>query len=149
MHYELWALNAGNLLGGFDTETEALVLARDLIASGWRAEDLGLCVEWDDGEEGDDALLPPALHGRSLAAWMERSQAGIERHPGVVGGSACIRSTRIPVWLIEQARRLGTSEDQILAAYPSLRTEDLCNAWAYVWRHREEIDRDIDENERA
>ena len=85
----------------------------------------------------------------ALAAWVTGSQDGIESHPGVVGGSACIVRTRIPVWLLEQARRLGTSEAGILAAYPVLRTEDLSNAWAYVWAHREEIDRDIDENERA
>jgi uncharacterized protein (DUF433 family) len=51
--------------------------------------------------------------------------------------------------MLEQARRLGASDAEILAAHPSLRANDLGNAWAYVWKHREEIDRDIDENERA
>lgn len=55
--------------------------------------------------------------------------------------------TRIPVWVLEQVRRLGTSEAELLRAYPSLRAEDLANAWAYVRGHREEIEREIAENE--
>jgi uncharacterized protein (DUF433 family) len=74
---------------------------------------------------------------------------GIESTPGVAGGEACIVRTRIPVWVLEQARRLGTSEAEILRAYPSLRAEDLVNAWAYVRSHRAEIDRQIQENETA
>ena len=74
---------------------------------------------------------------------------GIESRPGVVGGSPCIARTRIPVWVLEQARRLGLREADILLAYPELRAEDLVNAWAYVRLHREDIDRDIEENESA
>jgi uncharacterized protein (DUF433 family) len=72
---------------------------------------------------------------------------GIESRPGVAGGDPCIVRTRIPVWLLEQARRLGTSEADLLRAYPTLRAEDLANAWAYVSGHREEIERQIAENE--
>jgi len=57
---------------------------------------------------------------------------GIEATPDVCGGEVCIVRTRIPVWLLEQARRLGTSEAELLRSYPSLRAEDLANAWAYV-----------------
>jgi uncharacterized protein (DUF433 family) len=74
---------------------------------------------------------------------------GIESTPGVQGGDPCIVRTRIPVWLLEQYRRLGTSEADILANYPSLRAEDLVNAWAYVRAHRDEIDRQIEEQESA
>jgi hypothetical protein len=35
---------------------------------------------------------------------------GIESTPGVCGGQPCIVRTRLPVWVLEQARRLGTSE---------------------------------------
>jgi len=55
--------------------------------------------------------------------------------------------TRIPVWLLEQARLLGTSDADLLKAYPTLRAQDLTNAWAYVRTHREEIERQIAENE--
>ena len=74
---------------------------------------------------------------------------GIDSTPGVVGGDPHIVRTRIPVWVLEQARRLGSSEADILSAYPSLRAEDLVNAWAYVRAHRDEIDRQIAENESA
>jgi uncharacterized protein (DUF433 family) len=43
----------------------------------------------------------------------------------VFGGDPCIVRTRIPVCLLEQARRLGASEQALLAAYPNLRAEDL------------------------
>jgi len=74
---------------------------------------------------------------------------GIESSPLVCGGEPCIVRTRIPVWLLEQARRLGTSEAELLRSYPTLRAEDLANAWAYVRSHREEIDRQILENKAA
>jgi hypothetical protein len=68
MHYELWALNTGNLIRDYDSEAEALAMARSLLARGWPADDLGLRLEYDEGEEGDDAGLPPALYGAALAA---------------------------------------------------------------------------------
>lgn len=74
---------------------------------------------------------------------------GIESNPEVSGGEACIVRTRIPVWLLVQARRLGTSEADILRSYPSLRAEDLANAWAYARLHQDEINREIEENEKA
>jgi uncharacterized protein (DUF433 family) len=48
---------------------------------------------------------------------------------------------------LEQARRLGTSEADLLRAYPTLRAEDLANAWAYVRSHRAEIEQQIREND--
>lgn len=74
---------------------------------------------------------------------------GIESRPGVSGGEPCIVRTRIPVWLLVQAHRLGTSESDLLKAYPTLRAEDLASAWAYFRGHREEIERQIQENEAA
>jgi uncharacterized protein (DUF433 family) len=83
--------------------------------------------------------------------WTARDLAdsfpGIESRPDVCGGEPCIVRTRIPIWLLEQARRLGTSESDLLRNYPTLRAEDLANAWSYVRSHREEIDRQIKANE--
>jgi uncharacterized protein (DUF433 family) len=88
-----------------------------------------------------------------LLQWVVRdlgdAHPGIESEPAVGGGAATIVRTRIPVWVLEQARRLGMSESELLRAYPSLRAEDLANAWAYVRGHREEIAREIAENEAA
>jgi uncharacterized protein (DUF433 family) len=72
---------------------------------------------------------------------------GIESRPEVCGGVPCVVRTRIPVWLLEQARRLGTSEADILRSYPTLRAQDLANAWAYVRTHPREIAQEIEQNE--
>lgn len=77
----------------------------------------------------------------------EAENPGIESVPNVMGGVPCIAHTRIPVWLLEQARRLGTSEAELLRNYPSLTVQDLANAWAFVRSHHEEIERQIAENE--
>src|SRR5437870_10939466 len=90
-----------------------------------------------------------ALLAQSLVRELGDAFPGIESRPDVCGGEPCIVRTRIPVWLLEQARRLGTSEAEILQSYPSLNAEDLTNAWAYVRAHREEIGKQITENEAA
>ncbi|HUA64206.1 MAG TPA: DUF433 domain-containing protein [Alphaproteobacteria bacterium] len=72
---------------------------------------------------------------------------GIESRPGVCGGEPCIVRTRMPVGVLEKARRSGISESKLLRSYPTLRAEDLANAWAYVRSHRGEISRQIQENE--
>ena len=74
---------------------------------------------------------------------------GIESTPGVSGGEACIVRTRIPVWVLVHARQSGVSEADLLRSYPTLRAEDLTNAWAYYRVHKEDIDRNIEENETA
>ena len=88
-----------------------------------------------------------------LLQWIARDMGdafpGIESRPGVCGGEPCIVRTRIPVWVLEQARRLGTSEAELLRAYPTLRAEDLANAWTYVRSRQEEIEQQIRENEEA
>jgi len=88
-----------------------------------------------------------------LLQWVVRdlgdAYAGIDSTPGVCGGEPCIIRTRIPVWVLEQARRLGATEADLLRCYPTLRAEDLANAWAYVRSHREEVEQQIRENEAA
>jgi uncharacterized protein (DUF433 family) len=88
-----------------------------------------------------------------LLQWVARdlgdAQPGIESTPSICGGAATIVRTRIPIWVLEQGRRLGMTEAELLRSYPSLRAEDLANAWAYVRGHREEIEREIVENEAA
>lgn len=74
---------------------------------------------------------------------------GIEKTHHVCGGDACIASTRIPVWTLEQSRRLGMTEAQLLEAYPSLKRNDLTCAWDYVTANKVEIENAIRENEEA
>ncbi len=73
----------------------------------------------------------------------------IESDPTICGGEPRIVRTRIPIWLLVQARRLGTTEADILKSYPSLRAEDIVSAWAYYRSHKEEIEQQIRENEEA
>jgi len=74
--------------------------------------------------------------------------AGIEKNEGVMGGVACIQRTRIPVWLLYRARQLGLSEGDLLKSYPGLAAEDLVNAWNYAESHIDEIESQIEANER-
>ncbi|MFH1634333.1 MAG: DUF433 domain-containing protein [Chloroflexota bacterium] len=74
---------------------------------------------------------------------------GIESTPGICGGEPRIVRTRIPIWVLVQFRKLGASEADLLHNYPTLRAEDLINAWTYYHSHRHEIERQIIENETA
>ncbi|WP_017716192.1 DUF433 domain-containing protein [Kamptonema formosum] len=84
-----------------------------------------------------------------LAQSLANTWPGIEKTPGVCGGNACIGNTRIPVWLLVSARRLGISEAALLQDYPTLGAADLANAWAYAEAHADEIETAIRENEEA
>ena len=79
---------------------------------------------------------------------LARLGSGIESTPGVCGGDPRIADTD-PVWTLEQYRRLGLTEAQILGAFPTLRATDLVNAWSYVAAHQDEIEHQIRENEEA
>jgi uncharacterized protein (DUF433 family) len=74
---------------------------------------------------------------------------GIESTPGICGGAPRIVGTRIPVWALVQYKKLGATEADILRAYPTLRAEDLTNAWAYYRAHKAAIEEQIRENEMA
>jgi len=52
--------------------------------------------------------------------------------PNVCFGKPCIRGTRVWVSLILENLSEGVSEEEILAAYPSLRPEDIRAALAYA-----------------
>ena len=53
------------------------------------------------------------------------------------------------MWALEQARRLGASEADLLRSYPTLSAEDLVNASADVRGHKEEMDCQIADHETA
>jgi uncharacterized protein (DUF433 family) len=80
---------------------------------------------------------------------MTANEPTIRKTPGVIGGSACIRGTRIAVWMLVEARRLGRSDEQLLQDYPTLTQNDLSAAWAYFTAHPEEIETAIRENNEA
>jgi uncharacterized protein (DUF433 family) len=102
-----------------------------------------------------EKLLPALSPGEKaqILKWVVQELAeafpGIDSRPDVCGGEPCIVRTRIPVWPLVQSRRLGSSEQALLAAYPSLRAQDLVNAWAYARSHAAEIEAQIRVNEAA
>ncbi|HEY3118596.1 MAG TPA: DUF433 domain-containing protein [Chloroflexota bacterium] len=102
-----------------------------------------------------ERLLPDLTPGeralllQHVAQHLGEASPGIDSDPAICGGEPRIIRTRIPVWLLEQGRRLGLSEAALLESYPSLRAADLANAWAYVASHLEDIERQIAENEAA
>lgn len=80
---------------------------------------------------------------------MTHAFPGIERTPAILDGEARIIRTRIPVWVLVQARRMGATEAELLRSYPTLRAEDLAHAWAYARAYPDEIEHDIRANEAA
>lgn len=72
---------------------------------------------------------------------------GIECVPNAGDATAFVVRTRIPVWLLEQMRRLGATDADLLQAYPTLRAADLANAWAYTRVHGAEINEAIAAND--
>jgi uncharacterized protein (DUF433 family) len=59
------------------------------------------------------------------------SARAIQSTPGVCGGNARIRNTRIPVWTLVSLHQQGVHEAQLLRNYPVLDDRDLENAWRY------------------
>ena len=74
---------------------------------------------------------------------------GIESRADVCGGEPCVVRTRIPVWTLARARELGLSDAEVLRSYPSLRAEDLANAWAFARSHAHELAQQSRANEAA
>ncbi len=88
------------------------------------------------------ALSPQekALAIQVLLANLSDTWVGIEKNPGVMGGDACIRQTRIPVWLLVSLRQQGATEAFMLEDYPELSAADLAQACLYANTHQAEID---------
>jgi uncharacterized protein (DUF433 family) len=85
------------------------------------------------------ALLPDITH----------AFPGIEKTPGISGGDACVVRTRIPVWHLEEMRRNGKTDAEILRAFPQLTAIDLANAWTYAASNQAEIEILIQDNAQA
>lgn len=96
----------------------------------------------DLSEEEKQVLL--ALLAQQLGGTPEEA---ISRTPGVVGGRARIHNTRIPVWSIVEAKKMGLSDERIMSMFPSVSLNDIENALHYYAHHRSEIESDIADQE--
>ena len=72
MHWQLWDIDSGNMVGDYDSEADALAVVREAIRRHGPTvvNALALGAEHDD-EGGDDANLPPIIRGAALVARVE------------------------------------------------------------------------------
>ena len=73
--------------------------------------------------------------------------AHIEASPDLARGRARIAGTRIRVQDIVAWTELGRSPDELVTAYPHITLADVYAALAHYHDHREEIDRQMREDE--
>jgi uncharacterized protein (DUF433 family) len=73
----------------------------------------------------------------------------IQKTPGVCGGEACIRQTRIAVWMLVLDRKMGMTDAEVLDALPTLTPADLDAAWEYYRANPVEIEQAIWFNDTA
>jgi uncharacterized protein (DUF433 family) len=105
-----------------------------------------------DCDRGSENRVEPAFGAERKQLLDELARESVEvaprifRTPGVCGGDACIRHTRIPVWLLEEGRRNGASDAQLLELHPDLTRADLEAAWAYVDQRPAEIETSLADN---
>ena len=83
------------------------------------------------------------------AFWEKKLKENVDRDGRIDKQLESLGWRVLTVWLLENARRLGTSEHELLVGYPQLRAEDLVNAWAYARSHAAEIADQIRQNEEA
>jgi uncharacterized protein (DUF433 family) len=105
-------------------------------------------------ETGSDKISsdPPALDdtGEPMSQSTTTTPAAswIQKTPGVIGRDACIRNSRIAVWMLVEAKRLGFSDEELRERYdPPLTQADLETAWAYAAAQAEEIEQAIRDND--
>jgi uncharacterized protein (DUF433 family) len=67
----------------------------------------------------------------------------IQKTPGVCGGQARVRDTRIPVWILVLNRKCGEPDASVLRSYPTLTQTDLDAAWDYYQHNPVEIEQSI------
>ena len=82
-----------------------------------------------------------------MATETTKKQSWVQKTPGVCGGRACIRNSRVTVWGLVNSRRLGATDEQILENIVGLTPADLQAAWEYYHEYPAEIDEDIRDNE--
>lgn len=73
------------------------------------------------------------------------SQKDIVHIPGICGGIATVRGTRIAVGLLAKYRLMGVTAEELCSDkyYPHLTLEGVNEAFRYADEHTEEIKRDI------
>jgi uncharacterized protein (DUF433 family) len=68
----------------------------------------------------------------------------VKKTPGVAGGCACIRNTRIAVWTLISLMNQGLDDQELLRNFPRLSFFDLVAARSYYETSKKEIDGEIE-----
>jgi uncharacterized protein (DUF433 family) len=72
---------------------------------------------------------------KSAMATYKKAHAMVVGYPEIMGGTPVIRGTRVPVHLVAEMRRQGTSVEEILEGYPTITREHVALAELYVQAH--------------
>lgn len=64
----------------------------------------------------------------------------IRKTPGIAGGVACVRNTRIAVWTLISLMKQGADEAELLVDFPGLTRFDLLTVRTYYQLHQPEVD---------
>lgn len=64
----------------------------------------------------------------------------VKKTPGVAGGHACVRSTRIAVWTLISLAQQGMNDEELIKNFPGLTPFDLLAARVYYQTHQAEIE---------
>lgn len=64
----------------------------------------------------------------------------ITKTPGVCGGAARVGTTRLAVWSLVLAKKMGQSDAALLDSYPTLTAANLDDCWEYYRQHPTEIE---------
>jgi uncharacterized protein (DUF433 family) len=73
----------------------------------------------------------------------------VESRPGVCGGAPVIRGTRFPVRSVAvYVLRQGMTAEEMVREWDTLTLAQIHGALAFYYDHKDEVDRDIEENSR-
>jgi len=115
------------------------------LYSTWREQlRRGPVILQEEDEEPWGVILP--YHQFRQMQEAPTSHPYITRVPGRRGGRAVIRGTGITVALIARLYKAGDTIDEILESYPHLQPSWIYDAIGYYLDHRDEIEREIQEN---
>jgi uncharacterized protein (DUF433 family) len=106
------------------------------------------CDGWENGYKSGKADAMREVAAAQQAAVIEKVEPCIRKTPGVCGGRACIRKTRMPVWLLFRMWNKKLTDQEILKSYSdTLTQEDLDEARSYIADNFKEILQDCLANE--
>lgn len=118
--------------------------------SGQTQELIQICEQLPDAERAELADFARFLlvkhqqqNGSSALHASPLADAIIRHTNGVAGGDACVRDTRVPVWTLVQLKKLGRSEQQLIADFPGITQDDLDAVWVYYRAPTDEIEKAI------